>query len=270
MSQMRMAETISLVYFIYLPLAARLAGSRRPGWADAVSLALAGAAAALQVLGTGPAAGVLRDWAPGAFLLMGYWMSAPYKGAASPAFERWLLDLDRRLLGPALDGFARRAPRLLLEALELAYLTCYPFVPAGLLWLVLSGGHVDADRFWSAVLIASLPCYGLLPWFHTAPPRAVEPDPPIERRGLSVRRFNSGLLHRTSVHANTFPSGHVASTVAVALTVAATAHPSAGLAFIAGAMAIAIATVTGRYHYGADAVLGALLGFVGFLAARSF
>ena len=265
---MRTAEVVALVYFSYLPLAARLAGTRlRPGWTDAASFGLALASSALQLLGTGPAASVVRDWAPGAFLLLGYWMSAPYKGAAAPAFERWLLGLDRRLLGRLLDRFARQAPRLVLESLELAYLTCYPFVPAGLLWLVLSSEHADADRFWTAVLTAALPCYALLPWFHTAPPRAVEPDPPIERRGLAVRRFNFRLLHRTSVHANTFPSGHVAATVAVALTVAATSHPAAGLAFGAGAVAIAIATVTGRYHFGADAVLGALLGLVGFVAA---
>jgi len=268
MSQVRTAELVALVYFSYLPLAARLAGRRlRPGWADAVSLGLAGASAALQLLGTGPVASLVRDWAPGAFLLLSYWMSAPYKGDAAPAFERWLIDFDRRVLGTALDRFTRRAPRLLLESLELAYLTCYPFVPAGLLWLVLSGEHVDADRFWTAVLAASLPCYALLPWFHTAPPRAVEPDLAIERRGLAVRRFNSRLLHRTSVQANTFPSGHVAATVAVALMVAATSHPVAGLAFGAGAVAIAIATVVGRYHFGADAVLGALLGLAGFWLA---
>ncbi|RPJ76228.1 MAG: phosphatase PAP2 family protein [Acidobacteria bacterium] len=270
MRQMRTAEVVALVYFVYLPLAARLARTRRrPGWADAASLGIAAVSASLQWLGTERVATLVRDWAPGAFLLLAYWMSAPYKGAASPAFERWLLNLDRRLLGRALDGFATRAPRLLLEAFELAYITCYPFVPAGLLWLLLSGDPVDPNRFWTAVLIASLPCYGLLPWFHTAPPRAVEPDLPIERRGLVVRRFNFRLLDRTSVHANTFPSGHVASTTALALMVASAAHPVAGAAFVVGAAAIAVATVTGRYHFAADVVLGALLGFVGVLAAHS-
>jgi hypothetical protein len=223
-------------------------------------------AGVLHLIGCGPVATTIRNWAPGAYLLLAYWMSAPYKGPAWPGFERRLVSIDRRLLGPVLDRFARTAPRLLLEALEVAYLTCYPFVPAGLLWLRLTGGPVNADRFWTAVLLASLPCYGLLPWFHTAPPRAVEPDLPIDRRLVAVRRFNFRLLHRTSVHANTFPSGHVASTVAVALTVAS-AQPLGGLPFLAGAATIAVATVTGRYHFAADAVLGALLGIAGFWLA---
>jgi hypothetical protein len=266
MGLMRTAELIALVYFLYLPVAGRLAGPRRARWADAACVAMAAGAAFLPRLGTGPVANLVRDWIPGAFLLLGYWMASPYKGPAWPAFERALLHLDRSLLGRALDGFARRAPRLVLEALEVAYALCYPFVPAGLLWLVLSGGPEDADRFWTAVLLASLPCYGLLPWFHTAPPRAVEPDLPVERRGLLARRFNFRLLHRTSVHANTFPSGHVASTVAVALTILAS-QPGAGAAFLAGAGVIAVATVTGRYHFAADAVLGALLGALGFWLA---
>jgi len=267
---MRSAEVVALAYFLYLPIAGRLAlaSGRSAGvrWADAACTGVAVSAVGLQLLGSGRGATAIRDWAPGAYLLLAYWMSAPYKGPAWPGFERGLVAIDRRLLGSALDRFARNAPRFLLEALEVAYLTCYPFVPAGLLWLLLTGGPVNADGFWTAVLLASLPCYGLLPWFHTAPPRAVEPDLPIERRRLAVRRFNVGLLHRTSVHANTFPSGHVASTVAVALTVAA-AQPRGGLPFLAGAVTIAVATVTGRYHFAADAVLGALLGMAGFWLA---
>ena len=272
---MRTAEVVALLYFVYLPMAGRLAAglpaaaTLRPlNWADAASLTLAAGSASVQLLGNGPLATVLRDWAPGAYLLLAYWMSGPYKGPAWPAFERALLDIDRRLLGPVLlMGFARRGPRLVLEALEVAYFSCYPFVPAGLLVLILADAPVDPDAFWTAVLLASLPCYATICWFHTAPPRAVEPDLPIERRRLLVRRFNFRLLHRTSVHANTFPSGHVAATVAVALTVAAT-HPSAGPAFLIWAAVIAVATVVGRYHFLADAVLGAALGVVAFLAAQ--
>ena len=264
---MRAAEALSLAYFLYLPLAGRLAGSRTPpGWVEVTAAALAALAAGLHQLGTGPVVAVARDWAPGAFLILAYWMSGPYVGVPAVALESRLLALDCRLIGPVLRGLARHSPRALLETLELAYLSCYAFVPAGLLWLVLAGAG-EPDRFWTAVLVASLPCYALLPWLHTRPPWRAEGIAPIDRRLLFVRRLNMTILRHASVRANTFPSAHVASTVSAALMVAETL-PVAGAGFLAVAAAIAVSTVAGRYHYGADAVLGVVLGVVGFLAGQ--
>ena len=265
---MRTPEVLALAFFLYLPVAGRLVPGRRAlAWRDAASLGLAGAAAALQLAGDGRAATVVRDWAPGAFLIFAYWTSGAYVGRLAARFEARLLRLDRQLLGRALDSLGGHGPRWVLEALELAYVSCYAFVPAGLLWLVLHApAAADPDRYWTAVLAASLPCYGLLPLLHTRPPRLVEGDLPIDRRRLLVRRLNLAVLENGSVHANTFPSGHVASTLSAALMVAVLL-PWAGVFMLVLAAAIAASTVTGRYHYAADTALGVLLALGGFWVA---
>src|SRR3989442_11515446 len=63
---------------------------------------------------------------------------------------------------------------------------------------------------------------------------------------------------RGSLQANTFPSGHVAGSLAVALELLSHVPP-AGFLFLLLSIAIAAGAFLGRYHYGLDMVLGALL-----------
>jgi membrane-associated phospholipid phosphatase len=123
----------------------------------------------------------------------------------------------------------------------------------------------EADRFWTAVLVAGFGSYGPLPWWPTRPPRAIERA--IERMRFAVRSMNLHVLSRASVQWNTFPSGHVATSLAAALAVASVL-PSAGLVIAVIALAIAVASVVGRYHYAADALAGALLAAIGFGVSR--
>src|SRR5687768_18388602 len=113
---------------------------------------------------------------PLVYLLVGYWLPALLVRSPNLRFERRLLDVDHTLFG--IDGlarFERRAPRLLLEYLELSYLLCYAVVPAGWAVLAATGHDVETiERFWSCVLLASFICYGLLPWLPTRAPRAIE------------------------------------------------------------------------------------------------
>src|SRR5687768_15472529 len=113
---------------------------------------------------------------PLVYLLSGYWLPALIVREPNVPFERRLLEFDRRLFGPdGLARFERRAPRLLIEYLELAYLLCYAVVPAGWAVLAATGHDVETiERFWSCVLLASFICYGLLPWLPTRAPRAIE------------------------------------------------------------------------------------------------
>ena len=127
-----------------------------------------------------------------------------------------------------------------------------------LAWL----GHASvADRFWTLVLLGELGSFGMLPWIQTRPPRTLETDSAIDRRPLLLRRLNRFMVRTTSIQVNTFPSGHVAGSLATAIAVSEVL-PSLTPWMFGAAIVIAVATVIGRYHYAADAVAGAVLTLV--------
>jgi hypothetical protein len=267
---LRASEWIALTYFIYLfgmalrvgPGYARADGRRRV-LATAPIMATAIVALPFQ---TGLIATIVRDWIPLIYLLFGYWLPAYLVTRWNPRLERVLLEVDRRLFGAnGLPTFADRAPRYLVEYLEAAYLFCYPLVPIGFAWLLIAGYRQGVDRFWTAVLLASFVCYGLLPWLPTRTPRAIEPAP--SRVRSSIRTLNLLILNRTSVQLNTFPSGHVAASLATALAVGAYL-PFAGLVLGFMALGIALGSVAGRYHYAADAISGGVVALVAFALSR--
>jgi membrane-associated phospholipid phosphatase len=149
--------------------------------------------------------------------------------------------------------------------LELSYLLCYPVVPLGLisLYLVREREAIAREHFWTSVLLASLSCYFLFPFFPLVPPRELFNDVPGPRVALALRGLNHWLLGHYSVGASLFPSAHVAATTAAALAVR---HylPQLGWFFVVVAVSIALATVYGRYHYALDALAGALVGVSAF------
>ena len=81
--------------------------------------------------------------------------------------------------------------------------------------------------------------------------KAVLPD-------RAVHRAASLMVENFTIRANTFPSGHVAGSLAVALAVAGV-MPWAGLVLLALAASIAAACVVGRYHYIIDVLAGVAL-----------
>ncbi len=144
--------------------------------------------------------------------------------------------------------------------MELGYLTCFPVVPAAFAAVWYVGSQADVAWLGTASVTAGYACYITLPWLVSRPPRL------IERRveGVepsSIARANVRLLSRVSHQLNTFPSGHVAVSVAAAITVG-TVWPTAGLVFGAVAVAVATGAVAGRYHFAADVVAGAVVGVI--------
>ena len=172
------------------------------------ALATAGGAAGLVITGaayvTLPTR-LLQDWlVPPALLLLGYWTSGQLFAAPMPRVEAALSALDRWLeIGPA----ARATPRWLAEVLELAYAGVYVLVPIALVIHLGSASEPDPARFWTVILITDFVCFGCLPWIQTRPPRALSAAPPWD---TALRRLNLRLLGTTSIHVNTFPSGHAA------------------------------------------------------------
>jgi membrane-associated phospholipid phosphatase len=250
---------VTIVYFAYLAVVALISPVR---WARKwVALAASLAALALIVF-----AG-MRHVMPLIYLLLGYWIPGPLVQSPNVRLERRLLETDYTLFGTdGLKEFVRRAPRVVLEYLEFAYLCCYLVVPAGFVSLVAGGFQDRAGGFWSVVLLASFVCYGLLPWLPSRAPRVLEHDPVSVRS--SLRRLNMAILQSGSVQWNTFPSGHTAASVATALAVGRY-EPVAGAVLGAIAISIAVGSVVGRYHYAADALAGVFVAVAAFVTANA-
>ena len=199
------------------------------------------------------------------------------------AFIRW----DRLLLhNQFVVGVLRTASPWLQHYLEFAYLLCYSLVPLGVAAIhftsrrgapsetgnsaasVGRGSGQATDGFWIAVLLATLFCFVLYPFFPLTPPRVLFGDVPGPHVEPLLRKWNFWLLDHYSVQACLFPSAHVAAVTAVALAVRRQA-PRLGVLFLFFAASVAVATIYGRYHYAADAVAGALVGVAAYEASTA-
>lgn len=275
---MRTPDLIAIAYFLYVVAAAGfvrdVAVERRVRVAGMAIGAIFLVVLSGQILAPHS---LVRDWLPAIWLLLGYWLPGGLQHEPMPGVEAWLRASDRWLQE---SNWARTPPAWLSAVLELAYFLVHVFVPAGFLILALAG--LDAsEHFWTPVLLAGYACYGTLPWLQARPPRMVEgvealdsPAGTIESAAdaggsarARVRGWNERVLDLVSVKANTFPSGHVAVALAVALVVR-DLLPIAGLIFVPAALLIAAATVVRRYHYTADAALGLVVAVVCWAGTR--
>src|SRR5271157_76376 len=190
-------------------------------------------------------------------------------------FERWdLVLLHSRLV----LGILNHGAPWIQHYLEFCYLLCYPMVPLGFAALLLGmrrrerlGGRGATeraiDRFWTAILLAALATYALFPFFPSTPPRVLFHDLPGPTVAPLLRKLNLWILGNYGIPSSVFPSGHVAAVTATALAVRAE-FPRLGIVFLVAAASIAAATVYGRYHYAADAVVGALIATAAYFIAQ--
>ena len=241
-------QVSSLIFFAYLMVVAALPrGLTR----TARRRVFAGAAAGVAVIAisTRLSADGLANVVvlPAAALLIGYWTSGMLFVAPMPRAERLLARVDRAL---RIDAITSACPRPVAELLEAAYTGVYPLIPMAL-YLALRHG-MTADRFWTTILLTDYLCFGMLPWLQTRPPRALGFDATWRSRW---RLVNLRMLAAGSVQVNTFPSGHAAEALVVALLLADAPAPIAGW-LVVHAAALSAGAVFGRYHYAADAIAG--------------
>jgi len=250
---LRHSESLALAYFVYLAAI---------GWLRDVPLnrrlvvTAGGLTMCAAIVAIGRVGGlVLRQWAPNGYVLAGYYLCGRLFVQPSTRVESWLLHWDRRLLGDPSTRF-HRWPSFLLAYLEVVYMGCFLLVPAGFAALAWTGHQAEADRYWTMVLAAEFGAFAPLPIVPTRPPWALAPRAVLNDR--AVHRFASFFVRRTTIGANTFPSGHTAGSLAIALAVIVTL-PRTGTVLLALALSIALACIVGRYHYIVDVIAGAAL-----------
>lgn len=254
---------VAAAYAAYMATLAGAGFARHRALAVLAAVALGVAAAAASTVDSRPAQVVF----PGAVALAGYWLSGLFAGVPQAWLEARLLDADRRLFEwLRIDRTIAGAPRLLLEALELAYATVYVVVLVGSIAMARRGVE-PVRHYWAIVLAAGFVCYAALPFVRSRPPRSLEPPGALARRAPVMRRFNERIVRTGSIQVNTIPSGHVAAALAASLAAWSSSPVIAG-SILACAVLIAVAATAGRYHYAFDCVLGAVVAIVVWVAAK--
>ena len=257
---MRAAEWIHIIVFTFFVVLA---------WVRALPWRRRAKVTAISAVGLGAtltANAAVRDWLPVGLMLLVYWQAGEFFLRINRPVQDRLERFDREVIPPMFRWLARgRAGKWVSIYLELSYLFCYPMIPMSIGALYLLGLGEHADQFWAVVLASTYLCYAVLPFVQTMPPRASQ-EPWLNLLPLNaVRRFNLWILRNASIHANTFPSAHVAASTASALVLSTVAPWPVGLAFSVLAAGIAFGTFIGRYHYAADAILGCALAATVFL-----
>jgi membrane-associated phospholipid phosphatase len=251
----RTSEWVVVAYFLYLLATAAMLRARAGAVLRLTACAVPTCTVVVILASADafPVVPILRDWLPGAYVMIGYWATGLLYRGPDMALEARLEAWDARLFA-LLGPFAARLPSFARELVELAYLFCYPLVPTGIAVLYAIGERSRADSFWTVVLVSTFAAYAVLPWAGTRPPRALEAGGVVPR-SYFFQRANLAVLARGSIQVNTFPSGHAASAWAVALFM--TTVPGAPwLAFGLFAVAIGAGAIAGRYHYALDVVAG--------------
>jgi membrane-associated phospholipid phosphatase len=228
-----------------------------------------GAILAARFLLSGSASRVVRDWLPAALLLVPYWQAGQFFTEPDTRLQNRLLAYDARLFA-RLPVLMESRASFWARYLEFAYLICYPVVPLGFgaLWIA---HHSSATNFyWTNVVVSSDVCFLCTIFLPALPPRLLTADAAMPSiPSTELRSVNLEVLNRGSIQAITFPSAHVASTMAVAF-VLLRVMPASGAIFLVIALSIACGAFLGRYHYAWDVAAGALLAMGAFLATLLF
>jgi hypothetical protein len=258
---MRNSEWINLFFFsafIIVSILRPIANTK--GRIKAIATGLSGiililASQSLQSYLPLQTASTIRDWLPAPLMLFAYWQAGNLIRTPNEKLQNKLVNFDRKIFA----HFSSFHYSSWLESyFEFVYLFCYPLVPGGLGVLYILHFAKQSDIFWTAVLSCTYVCHALVPFTQTLPPWMLEQEKVRSKRTNIIRSLNFLIIKHASIHANTLPSAHVASSLAVSL-ILLLFSPLAGFIFLLISISIAIATITGRYHYTLDVVTAAIL-----------
>jgi hypothetical protein len=248
-------NTLAFLLFLLLAWSRDLPRAKRVAVSISAASGLAAIAFAqwLDVIVPTLAASVIRDWLPGLLMLLMYWQSGAFFSRPNSRLQSALQHCDDKVADMLSRVGLQKLNFVVSTYLELSYLACYPLVPFGLAALYIMHKGRFADYFWATVLPPTYFCYVMVAFLPTLPPRLAGAVwlPPSS----AVRSFNLWILDRGSIQVNTFPSAHVAASVATALALVPLA-PIVGSLWLWIAVSIAVGSVVGRYHYILDSLAG--------------
>jgi membrane-associated phospholipid phosphatase len=239
---MRTSEWICFVFLALLLLLGLIRPLSFPKRVRVIALGICG----ILLVWLGTIVTVLRDWIPAIVMLFVYWQGGSFFSKTNEKLQAYLERFDER--------FWVKLPIRVNLFWELAYFFCYPLVPGAIAMLYALNLQNSVDFFWTVVLPPTFLCHLIVSFYQTYPP--------WKFRNVSLlgplRKLNFLVIRHASISVNTFPSAHVAASMALAFVMM---HLQwiAGLVFLFLAISITLSTVIGRYHYAADAVFGFFL-----------
>jgi membrane-associated phospholipid phosphatase len=265
--RLRSSEWVLLAYFAYVALISPFFVSPWRPLALAVAIG-----AVLLVLARRES--WLRDVFPLILTLIAFremnWFTPPvHHHELEQAWIVW----DRALLADfgmraAIESAGSLAPFFF----ELCYALVYAVAPVAL-WALFANGRRDRlNHFWLAYLAGTLGAYALFPYFPSEPPRTTFAGQDLPHIVTFLRRFNLWIVGHYGIHSSVFPSAHVSSAWSAAWGLLETLPEKRwiGWTMAAYGLAVAVASVYGRYHYAVDTVAGVLVSLLGLAAVKLF
>jgi hypothetical protein len=255
-------QWLSLLFFLSFSL---LAWVRRLEWKRRVNITALGAVAIALIW-----LNAFRSILPLLLIPMAYWQTGQFTSPINQTLQVALARIDNTVSRIVEGSIPNRVRRVLQICGEYAYIFCYPMVPSAVAVLYFAHALDRVNEFWSVVLPPAYLCYATLPFLRTVPPRSLEKPREQQVQAAGIRKFNLFIVRQVTHQANTFPSGHAAAAVAVALELARLATPVIGVIYGMIAVSIMAGAFLGRYHYAADVLLGAALAAISFVLVTYF
>ena len=262
---LRSSERLLIGYFGYVALITPLFPlDPQVKWLAAAVFALvAGLIVVLAVaesFGSKEFFSITRDWVPLALTLVAYREMDLFSALPRDFnFELQWIEWDRQLLySVGLQRAIESGGVLVAGYLEFCYLLVYAVGPFSVAVLYFQDRRELVNRLLLVYLLGTLLAYALFPYFPSDPPRTLFGGTDMPNVTTPLREFNLWIVGGYGIHSSVFPSAHVSSafSAAWALLWLFPNQRKFGWGMLAYAVSVAVATVYGRYHYAADAVVG--------------
>ena len=268
---MRVAEATNIAFFSFLILLAwmrPLPPNRRAqatAWGIAIISLVLGVQFLDRLLEPLPTA-VIRDWLPAPLLLIAYWTAGRLFTSPNEKLQNRLARFDQKVFG-SLKRYRTGAgvPRAIATCLEFAYMLCYSLVPFGIGDTLYRTHAALCRRVLDDCAVIGIPVL----WSPSICPDSAAADAAGRGRTHSPDykiSANESLDPSPRQHSSKYLPQRPRRNGILGLACAASLAAGSGDGpFCWFSISIAVGAVLGRYHYAADAMIGAAVAIVVFL-----